>query len=266
MIIDGRAVATELYREIENAVTHLSGRPHLTVFTCAPNFETKKFLHLKKKKAEEVGIGINVIEFPDDASTEEMRMSVLHALMQTDGVIVQLPFPKHIDIDSILTSIPASYDVDVMQYDGTEDGVLPPVVGAIAEIVKRQDILLASQKVVVVGNGRLVGAPSALWAQKQGAQVSIITKKSKDTKEKIASADVLILGAGQPHFVTPDMIKEGVIIFDAGTSEESGILKGDAHPDCSKKASLFTPVPRGIGPITVAILLKNLVTLASRTQ
>lgn len=263
MLIDGRAIAADLYREIQNEVTHLDTKPHLTVFTCAPNFETKKYLLLKKRRAQECGIGVNVIEIPESVSTEEVRISVLHSLMQTDGVIVQLPFPKHIDIDRVLNEIPHSYDVDAMHYDGNGK-LLPPVVGAIAEIAKRHDILFATQKVAVVGHGRLVGRPAALWVQKQGAQVSIVTRESEDVSQRIAEADILILGAGQPGLVTPDMVKEGVIIFDAGTSEEGGILRGDAHPDCVTKASLFTPVPGGIGPITVAVLLCNLVQLARK--
>jgi len=261
MIVDGKAIAAELYRELKNEITHLDTQPHLTVFTCAPNFETKKFLELKKRKAEEVGVGINVIEFPEDASIEEMRQSVRHSLIQTDGIIVQLPFPTHVAIDELLNEIPVSYDVDAMHYDGTSDEVVPPVVGAIAEIAARHDITFAAQHVVVIGHGRLVGKPAALWAQKQGAQVSILTRESKDIEETVNAADILILGAGQPNLITPEMIKEGVVIFDAGTSESAGVLKGDADPACAENASLFTPVPGGIGPITVAVLLKNLVTL-----
>lgn len=261
MIVDGRAIAAGLYQELKNEVTHLNTKPHFTAFTCAPNFETKKFLELKKRKAEEVGIGINVIEFPEDASVADMKQSLLHSLMQTDGVVIQLPFPKHILIDELLNEVPASYDMDGMHYDGRADTILPPVVGAIAEIARHHDILFATQKVVVVGHGRLVGKPAALWAQKQGAQVSILTYESTDIEQTVKDADILILGAGQPGLITPSMIKDGVVIFDAGASEAEGVLCGDAHPDCSKKASLMTPVPGGIGPVTVAVLLKNLVTL-----
>lgn len=264
MLVDGRTIAAELYRELKNEVTHLDTRPHFTVFTCAPNFETKKYLDLKKRKAEEVGIAINVIEFLPDASFADMQQSILHSLMQTDGVIVQLPFPAHIDIDALLREIPGSYDMDGMHYDGTSDVILPPVVGAIRELATRHDVMFAAQKVVVVGHGRLVGRPAALWAQKQGAQVSILTKESDDIAEEVQTADILILGAGHAGLITPDMIKEGVVIFDAGASEASGELKGDADPACSEKASLMTPVPGGIGPITIAILLKNVVTLAMR--
>lgn len=262
MIVDGRAIAARMYAEIKNEVTHMSHKPHLTVFTCAPNFETQKYLMLKRKKAHDVGVGFNVIEFPADITTLEVVTSVAHAKMQTDGIIVQLPFPAHIDIAKVLDTIPLLYDVDGVHYDGTHDDVLPPVVGAIKEIAVLHDILFPTAQVVIVGKGRLVGAPAALWSKKQGAQVTVIDRETENKEVSIAKAHILILGAGQPHLVTPDMIANSVVIFDAGTSEDGGVLKGDADPLCADKASLFTPVPGGIGPITIAVLLRNLITLA----
>lgn len=259
MIVDGRALANDIYRELRNQISHLDVKPHLTVFTCAPNFATKKYLNLKTKRAKEVGIGVNVIEFPHDVTTNDVVTSVKHACMQTDGVVVQLPLPEHLDVKAIIEAIPPSMDVDGMHYDGTGKYPIHPVAGAIAHIVDKKDMLLAAQKVVVVGQGRLVGAPVATWARTQGASVTILTKDTKDNQAAIAEADVLILGAGQPGLITPGMIKEGVAIFDAGTSEVGGYLAGDADPACAKKASLFTPVPGGIGPVTVAILLRNVV-------
>lgn len=264
MIVDGKAIALRIYNEVANQVSHMDTKPHLTVFTCAPNFETQKYLSLKRKKAHEVGIGVSVIEFPSEITTVEVITSITHACMQTNGIIVQLPFPAHVDIVTVLKAIPLSYDVDAVHYDGKNDLVLPPVVGAIKEIAEVYDVLFATQKVVIVGKGKLVGAPAYLWCQKQGAQVEVIDRQSTNTRELIEQAQILILGAGQPGLITPDQIREHVIIFDAGTSEEGGVLKGDADPSCAKKASLFTPVPGGIGPITVALLLRNLIFLASR--
>ncbi len=264
MIVDGKAIAERIYNEMKNQVSHMGFKPHLTVFTCVPNFETQKYLALKRKKAHEVGIGVNVIEFPETITTADVMTSIAHACMQTDGIIVQLPFPQHIDIDAVLKTIPASYDVDVVQYDGSDDTILPPVVGAIKEIAQQHDILFTTQQVVIVGKGKLVGAPAALWCQKQGAQVRVVDRHTKDTNQQIATASILILGAGKPGMITADMVKEHVIIFDAGASEEAGVLKGDADPSCVQKASLFTPVPGGIGPITIAVLLRNLITLSSR--
>lgn len=266
MIIDGTAIAKDLYREIANQVTHLSQTPHLTVFTCAPNFETQKYLKLKKRKATEVGIGISIVELPDTLTTDEVVQSVQHACMQTDGIIVQLPLPAHIDTSAVLAAIPLPYDVDGMHYDGTAVSWMSPVVGAISEITHKHDILFAAQNVVVVGHGKLVGIPAAVWARSQGATVTVLTAESNDTDSAaaIARADILILGAGVPSLIKADMIKAGVVIFDAGTTEEGGELTGDAHHDCRQKASLITPVPGGIGPVTVAVLLRNVVAASAQ--
>jgi len=264
MIVDGKAIASDVYKEIENQVTHLAHAPHLTVFTCAPNFETQKYLSLKKRKASQVGIGVNIIELPDTLTTQEVVQSVTHACMQTDGIIVQLPLPAHIDTDAVLAAIPKNYDVDGMHYDGTSSTFMSPVVGAVAQIARVHDVLFAAQKVVVVGQGRLVGVPVAAWARNQGAQVTVLTKESENSDEAIASADILVLGAGVSGLIKPEMVKEGVIIFDAGTSEDAGELTGDAHPDCAQKASLITPVPGGIGPLTIAALLRNVLQAAER--
>jgi len=266
MIIDGKALAAHVYAALKERVADLDQAPHLTILTCAPNIATQKYLALKKKKAAEVGIGVRVIEFPENCTTDEMVTTVQQAQMQTDGIIVQLPLPQHIDTKAVLEAVPGPYDVDAMHYDGTEKDILPPVVGAIAEICKAHDVLLATQRVVIVGAGRLVGAPAAVWAQRQGAQVTVLTKDTppNDAAVVILQADVLILGAGQPSMITPEKIKAGVIIFDAGAGEDSGVLRGDADPTCALKASLFTPVPGGIGPLTVALLLRNLTKLVAR--
>lgn len=266
MIVDGKAIASDVFKQLANQVSHLDVQPHMTVFTCAPNFATKKYLNLKTKRAKEVGVGINVIELPESITTEEAMISIEHAAMQTDGIIVQLPLPDHLDVDKILGCVPAELDIDGFHYDGSNKGPVHPVAGAIALIAERYDVLLAGQNVVVVGHGRLVGAPAAHWARSQGAKVTVVTEESDDREAIIRQADVLILGVGQPGLVTADMVKDGVIIFDAGTSELGGQLVGDADYSCQDKAALFTPVPGGIGPVTVAVLLQNLVSLVSNGQ
>lgn len=261
MIVDGRAIASRLIQQLKNEVTHLTHKPHFTVFTCAPNFETRQYLQLKMKRAKEVGIGINVIELPETITTEEAVWSLEHACIQTDGVMVQLPLPEHLATEKLVAAIPPHMDVDGMQFDGSSDRPIHPVAGAIACIAEQHDVLLAGQQVVVVGQGQLVGKPVALWAKGQGARVITLTKDTKNNAEIIKSADILILGVGQPRLITPDMVQEGVIIFDAGTSELGGKLTGDADPACAEKAALFTPVPGGIGPVTVAVLLSNVARL-----
>ncbi|MCB9811664.1 bifunctional 5,10-methylenetetrahydrofolate dehydrogenase/5,10-methenyltetrahydrofolate cyclohydrolase [Candidatus Nomurabacteria bacterium] len=260
MLVDGKAIAADIYQEIRNIISHTGERPHLTVFTCAPNFETQKYLNLKRKKAAEVGIATNVIEFPADITTEEVIASINHATIQTDGVIVQLPFPAAVDTDRVLQVVPVSLDVDALRYvDAEHHTVLPPVVGAIDEIAQRYAVSLLGRNVVVVGQGRLVGKPAAKWATALGANVTVIDKDTDAPEVLFKEADIIISGAGKAGLIKPEMVKDGVIIFDAGTSEEGGELRGDVDPSCADKARLFTPVPGGIGPITVAVLLRNLV-------
>ena len=262
MIIDGKAIAADILSEVKSGVSVLAQPPRLMVFTCAPNFETQKFLALKQKRAYEVGIMIQVVLLPKDSTTETVVAAISSAVLECDGIIVQLPFPQHIMASEILATVPLSHDVDALSYVGGETEVLPPVPGAIDAIARANGVDWVGKRVVIVGNGRLVGAPAAAYAETKGAVVTVVVKDTPNTAEAIASADVLILGAGVPGLVTAAMVTPGVIVFDAGTSEEGGMLVGDAVPDVADKASIFTPVPGGVGPITIAILLKNVLYLA----
>jgi methylenetetrahydrofolate dehydrogenase (NADP+)/methenyltetrahydrofolate cyclohydrolase len=266
MLVDGRALAEQVYATVKTAAEARPVPPHLTIITCAPNAATQQYLALKKRKAAAVGISVNIIELPETVTTAEAVAVVQRAQMQTDAIVVQLPLPAHLDTDEIINAIPPRYDADGMHYDGTAATTVSPVVSAIDTICQQYELLLATQQVVVVGAGRLVGTPAALWAQKRGAHVTVLTKETSEAEARavVAHADVLILGVGQAGMVQPEMVKDGVIIFDAGTSEDGGELKGDADPACAEKASLMTPVPGGIGPLTVACLLRNVVDLSSR--
>ncbi len=144
---------------------------------------------------------------------------------------------------------------------GPAPSVLPPVAGAVAEVLMRQGVDVAGKKVVVVGAGRLVGKPVAEMLKEMGGEVAVITTTS-GSLEELKTADVVVLGAGNPGFIKPEMLKQGVVLIDAGTSEAGGKLMGDADPACAEVASIFTPVPGGIGPIAVAMIFKNLLALA----
>jgi methylenetetrahydrofolate dehydrogenase (NADP+)/methenyltetrahydrofolate cyclohydrolase len=261
MIIDGKAIAHEILESVRVEIQKLGRTPKMTVFTCAPNFETQKFLALKQKRADEVGILMEVISLNPNIPTIEILRTIEEALLDTDGVIVQLPFPPAIDIVTVLGAIPPLYDVDALRYAGETTAILPPVVGAIDMISQEHKLDWKNKKVVVVGQGRLVGAPAALYAENKGAIVTIVGLETSHNEDKIKEADILVLGAGVPGLVTADMIKPDVVVFDAGTSEEGGMLVGDAAPDVAEKALLITPVPGGIGPITIAVLLRNLLEL-----
>jgi methylenetetrahydrofolate dehydrogenase (NADP+)/methenyltetrahydrofolate cyclohydrolase len=142
---------------------------------------------------------------------------------------------------------------------------LPPVAGAIVEIFVRNGVSASGKKAVVVGAGKLVGTPAAQLLRDLGAHVTVVTH-TRGSLEELKDADIVVLGAGEPGLVKPEMLKQGVVLIDAGTSESSGKLAGDADPACAHVASVFTPVPGGVGPIAVAMIFKNLLTLARMAQ
>lgn len=259
MVVDGRTIANDIYGALKKRVALCEEKPRLGILTYAPNFETEKYLNLKERKAREVGIETIRVTLEDVVTTEIVLSKLAELARVTDGVVVQLPLPSHVDTDAVLSALPHSHDVDALNPQTTT--VLPPVVGAIVEILKKYEVGVFEKHVVVVGSGKLVGRPAAAWFIKQGASVSVVTKDTNDVAYYTKNADIIVLGAGSPRMLTPDMVKDGVVILDAGTSEDGGVLTGDADPECAKKASLFTPVPGGIGPITIAVLLRNVIEL-----
>lgn len=264
MIVDGKALAKDIYTEVAQVVSGFSRAPVMAAITCAPNFETQKYLELKKRKAAEVGITLRVVELPETITTAEAVACVRAVLPDVDGIVVQLPFPAQVDREVLLAAVPAEKDPDGFSYEQTQMGCLPPVAGAVKIIAEKYNIDFRGKNVVVLGAGRLVGAPVAHFLNSAGAQVTTLTEHDEQPFEVIKSADVIVTGIGQPHFIKPEHVKEGVIIFDAGTSEDGGLMVGDVEPAVADQAALFTPVPGGIGPITVALLLRNLASLVRR--
>jgi len=256
MIVDGKAMAQDILERLKEEVKTSPGLT-MTAVTCAPNFETKKYLEMKKRRAAAVGISLNVVELPQESTTEQAIECVIAVAKQCDGVVVQLPLPEHIDKEAVLTAVPKGKDPDGFSYGEKNDRFLPPVVGAIDEISHVHEIEWKNKKVVVLGKGTLVGVPSARYARKRGAKVRVYDETNMD-KSSLKTADIIVSGIGQPAFITTDMVTQGVVIFDAGTSEDGGVLVGDVHPDVATVASLMTPVPGGIGPLTIALLLRNL--------
>jgi methylenetetrahydrofolate dehydrogenase (NADP+)/methenyltetrahydrofolate cyclohydrolase len=266
MLVDGKKIAADIAELVANTIKIESLNPKMVVVTCAPNFETRKYLELKQKKAEDLGVSLEVSELNSDAATADVIKKVKEAVAVANGVIVQLPLPSHIDTTAVLASVPSSHDVDAFSYDGSEDTVLPPVVGAIDEIINRHSLTLKDRSVVIFGDGRLVGAPAKIYAENKRARVTVlnITSSEEMVRQAAGEADVIILGVGKPNLLLPDMVKEGVVVFDAGASEDGGLLVGDASREVGEKASIFTPVPGGIGPITVSLLYRNLLELITR--
>jgi methylenetetrahydrofolate dehydrogenase (NADP+)/methenyltetrahydrofolate cyclohydrolase len=268
IIINGKQLADEEMATLKLRYASCGRSVTLAILTCDPNLATQSYLALKERTATLLGVEVSVVKLPKEATTE----TVLHTLTELgeshQGLIVQLPLPAHIDTARVLSAVPRNQDVDVFQYAGESTHILPPVVGAIDLITRTYGVAWSGRSVVVLGAGRLVGAPSVLYAQHKGAEVTVLTEDStfseSERRDIIKAADIIILGAGKAKLLGPDMVKEGVVVFDAGASEDGGVLVGDADKAVSEVASLFTPVPGGIGPLTIVILFRNLLELALR--
>jgi methylenetetrahydrofolate dehydrogenase (NADP+) / methenyltetrahydrofolate cyclohydrolase len=268
MIVDGKLIARGLKNQLISRVRSNDRRLKLGVLIAHETPEIRQFVDIKKRFGAEIGVTVEVMQLGVlEQKSESLLQKILHVTRECDGLVLQLPLPSQYHLDSVLNLFPLSHDVDVIgntAFQQHKEGMLPflpPVVGAIAEILHQQNVLLAGRKVLVIGEGRLVGSPAVFWAERLGAEVSVVTKRVGVLADLAPTADVIILGAGSPGLLTPDMIKQGVMIFDAGTSETEGVVKGDADPACADKAMLFTPTPGGIGPITVAKVFENLLTL-----
>ncbi len=266
---NGVHIAQTIRASLSEAFASLPRPVALTVLSLSNDSVTEQYTRIKEKMGKDLGVSVSLPQIPHGITTDDFIARIHEEANQSDGIIVQLPLPSHIDAEKVRDAIPKEKDVDCLGTDAYrafeegESAILPPVVGAFEYILRTANISVAGKKVVVVGHGRLVGAPAAAWFKQSGADVIVCDEHTEDVKEHTQKADIVVLGAGVPGLLKPDMIKEGVVILDAGTSESGGIVVGDADPACADKASLMTPVPGGIGPITIAMLYKNLYTLVS---
>jgi len=256
MIIDGRTIAREMLARTKVRAENLARRPLVVALVAGETPATKSYLKIKETRAKDAGCDFEVRQYPSPTS-------------EAEAVIIQLPLPQDIDTKSALDLISVEKDADVLSSaarakfeKGDTGALLPPVVAAVREIFIRNNIDPKNKKTVIVGDGWLVGNPCAVWLRQQGADVTVVTLESGDLSASLRDADIIISGAGSPHLIKAEMLKQGVILVDAGTSESSGKIVGDADPACADKCSLFTPVPGGIGPIAVACLFENTVRLS----
>jgi methylenetetrahydrofolate dehydrogenase (NADP+)/methenyltetrahydrofolate cyclohydrolase len=269
MIVDGKEVAFDLRSALRKSITAFGKRLSLGIIVVRETAPIRTFIEQKKRVAQELGVGIDILTLgPLEQKTEHLLHLLMHSTKEHDGVVLQLPLPANFELESILKLFPITHDVDVLGYTAFQQfkegnlPILPPVVGAIAEILQRHGVRIQGKKTLVIGEGHLVGEPVAIWARQLGAQVSTVNAGTPDVVAHTRDADVIISGTGVPGLITPDMVKDGVVLLDAGTSEIAGALRGDIDPACGGKALLFTPTPGGIGPVTVAKLFENMLTLA----
>ncbi len=264
MIINGSIIKEVL---VEELVPLAQAHPKRVCFIqCGDDAASKKFVQIKMKTAEQLGIVADYIV--SDAQTTDDALKVLQDAIDKkyDGIVVQLPLPKTIDTDTLVNTIPVELDIDVLSTSAQEafqqgrSQMMPPVAAAVQTILTLHKVSLQHKSIVIRGKGKLVGQPiMMLFDQHDIPYTAIdITTPLHEQLSLLQQADIIISGIGVPHSLTPDMVKDGVVLIDAGTSEVTGKMQGDIDPACATKASLYTPVPGGVGPITVACLFKNL--------
>ena len=272
MIVDGKKIRDDIKREIKRDVAFLALRPRLVLILVGSDPASVKFTSMKRAFAEDVGVECIIREFPESVTTEILcsEITELNRDPRVNGIIVQLPLPASIETDVVIEAIHPAKDADALRaLEEEERRVPPPVAGAVEEILERNGISPEGKHAVVVGYGRLVGKPVAQWLVDSGAHLRVIDEHTDAhiSAEALLNADIIVSGAGVPALIKPEMIKEGVVLIDAGTSESQelqGKLVGDIDPLCAEKASLFTPVPGGVGPITIAVIFKNVLLLIGR--
>ena len=270
-LLDGKKIAERMLAELKEEIAAMKGTLRLAVVVVGQDPVVESFIGQKKKAGESVGIDVRIYPFPTDITTNELRRriaEIVHEKKNT-GVIIQLPLPAQVNRQYILNAIPPEKDPDVLSSHAVgnftvgKSPVMPPVAGAIRILLREYGIEYRAKKIVVLGAGALVGRPVALWLAGEYATFTLVGSEAYDPTELLADADIVITGVGRPKFITGSMIKKGVVLIDAGTSESEGKLAGDIDADSvADRASHLAPVPGGVGPLTVAVLLKNLVTLS----
>lgn len=270
ILLDGKKLSQKILDGLKKEILQTKKHLRLGVAVVGKNPVIEKFIAQKKKTGESIGIEVKIYPFEESITTNELRKrisEIVHEKKNT-GVIIQLPLPSQISMQYILNSVPLEKDVDVLsahsvgKFAVNKNLVEPPVVGAIKSFFEEYNIDYRDKYIVVMGAGGLVGRPTVLWLINEKVTFSVVRTSTQNPQEFLKQADIIISGIGKPKFITGDMVKDNAVIIDAGTSESEGKLSGDVDfGSVSRKASFITPVPGGIGPVTVAVLFKNLVAL-----
>jgi len=265
MIVNGRAIAEDIYKELTARRGHLERNPRLGIIVAGHDPVIESFVGIKMRAAKQLGVEVKRLDADKEVNTEQMMTLVQTLTPQVDAIIVQLPLPKSADVNAVLSTIRDDKDVDALSTASGDHLVEAPVARAIVEILSRSKVELTGKRAVVIGAGRLVGAPTAALFKKLGANVSMFTLE-EGSIEDLKTADVVVCGAGNPGFIKPEHLKKGAALIDAGASEQAGKVVGDCDPACADVAAVFTPVPGGVGPVAVAMIFKNLFDLMEKSN
>ncbi len=265
-IIDGKQVAEKFLDGIKNKVKNMKEKPGLAIVLVGNNPASEIYVGMKEKKASTLGFYVERHNLDENTSQDELLKLVdgLNQNRKIHGFIVQLPLPKHIDENMVVDSILPHKDVDgltpvnIGNLVNGNNMLLPATGRACMELIKSTGEKIEGKNAVVVGRSSIVGKPSALLLLQENATVTICHSKTKNLAEHTKNADILIVAAGKPKLITKNMVRKGAIVIDAGINREMGKVVGDVDFDNVKEvAGYITPVPGGVGPMTIAMLLEN---------
>ena len=278
-IIDGKAISAEVRREIAADTKRLIEKtgviPGLAVVIVGTDPASQVYVRNKRRACEEVGFYSEAYELPEETTQEELEALVerLNGDQKIHGILVQLPLPKHLDEEKILLKISPDKDVDAFHpYNvgrimiGNYD-FLPCTPAGVMELIHRRGVSVGGKECVVVGRSNIVGKPMAMLLLHDNGTVTVCHSRTKDLAEVTRRADILVAAIGKADFFTADMVKEGAVVIDVGMNRRvDGKLTGDVDfESVSQVASYITPVPGGVGPMTITMLMKNTLKAAERT-
>ena len=270
-IIDGKLISAQIREEIAEKVKEYNERtgklPGLAVVIVGENPASQVYVRNKKKACEQVGFNSWVYEMPESTTQDELNALIdkLNEDSAVHGILVQLPLPKHLDEEQVILRIKPEKDVDAFHpYNVGRITIgnpkfLPCTPAGIMELLHRSNIEIAGKECVVIGRSNIVGKPMALLLLSENGTVTVCHSKTQDLKKVCRRADILVVAIGKADFVTADMVKEGAVVIDVGMNRNAeGKLTGDVDfASVSEVASYITPVPGGVGPMTITMLLQN---------
>lgn len=271
-LIDGKLISTQIKDELKEEVTQLREQgitPCLAVIQVGNDPASSVYVNNKKRACAYIGIESLSYELEDGVTQEEL-LGIIEELNQNEmvhGILVQLPLPRHIDENAVIEAIAPSKDVDGFHPEtvgnmciGTR-GFLPCTPAGIIQLLKRSDIEIEGKECVIVGRSNIVGKPMAMLLLRENGTVTITHSRTKDLKEVTKRADILVVAIGKPRFITKEFVKDGAVVIDVGIHRnERNQLCGDVDfDDVVEKVSAITPVPGGVGPMTIAMLMNNCV-------
>lgn len=270
--IDGKEISGQIKDELKEKVADYKKQGIeiiLAVIQVGNDPASTVYVGNKKKACEYIGIGSLAYEFPEDISQEELlnTIEVLNERKDVNGILVQLPLPKHIDEDAVIRAIHPKKDVDGFHPQSVgalsigEPGFVSCTPAGIIQSLKRSNIEIAGKECVVVGRSNIVGKPISMLLLRENGTVTICHSRTKDLKEVTKRADILVVAIGKPKFITKEYVKEGAVVIDVGIHRnENNKLCGDVdYEDVESIVSAITPVPGGVGPMTIAMLMNNCV-------